>query len=123
MTTSIQPWLAVSDGTAAVDFYTRAFGAVAAYRLEGAPGETVVAQLTIEGASFWIQHDPDNTPLIRGAGAVRMILVVDDPDAWFALAVNAGAAIVGSVVEEHGWRTGRVTDPFGHDWELSRKVG
>jgi PhnB protein len=82
----------------------------------------MVAQLTIDGAPFWIQHDPDNTPSVRGVGAVRMILVVDDPDARFARAVDAGAIVVGPVVEEHGWRTGRVTDPFGHDWELSRKV-
>jgi uncharacterized glyoxalase superfamily protein PhnB len=24
--------------------------------------------------------------------------------------------------EEYGWRTGRVTDPFGHDWEMSKQL-
>jgi PhnB protein len=122
MATSIQPWLAVSDGAAAVDFYHRAFGAAVLEQLTSDAAEPVVAQLTIGGAPFWIQHDPENTPIVRGAGAVRMILAVDDPAAWFERAVTAGAAVVGPVSDAHGWRTGRVTDPFGHDWELSRKL-
>jgi PhnB protein len=36
--------------------------------------------------------------------------------------VAAGAIEVAAVSEEYGWRTGRVTDPFGYDWELSRQV-
>jgi uncharacterized glyoxalase superfamily protein PhnB len=24
--------------------------------------------------------------------------------------------------EEYGWRTGRVIDPFGHDWEMSKQL-
>jgi hypothetical protein len=24
--------------------------------------------------------------------------------------------------EEHGWRTGRISDPFGYDWEISRQL-
>jgi PhnB protein len=51
-----------------------------------------------------------------------MIVSVDDPDAAFARAVAAGANVVADVHDEHGWRTGRITDPFGHDWELSRPL-
>jgi PhnB protein len=51
-----------------------------------------------------------------------MIVTVDDPDALFARAVTAGATVVSPVHEEHGWRTGRVTDPFGHDWEMSKPI-
>jgi PhnB protein len=51
-----------------------------------------------------------------------MILSVQDPDALFERAVAAGAAAVAPIHDEHGWRTGRLTDPFGHDWEVSRRL-
>ena len=51
-----------------------------------------------------------------------MILSVDDPDALFERAVAAGAAVVAAIHEDYGWRTGRVTDPFGFDWELSKQL-
>ena len=51
-----------------------------------------------------------------------MILSVEDPDAAYDRAVAAGATEVGPVSEEYGRRTGRVTDPFGYDWELSRQL-
>jgi PhnB protein len=120
--TSIAPWLAVRDAKKAVDFYTAAFGAVELYRLDGDDGRPVVAQLSVGGAVFWVQDDTDAGPEARGAGSVRMILSVEDPDAVFDDAVAAGAAVVAAVSEDHGWRTGRVTDPFGHDWEISRQL-
>jgi PhnB protein len=51
-----------------------------------------------------------------------MILSVEDPDAAYDRAVVAGATEVARVSEENGWRTGRVTDPFGYDWELNRQL-
>ena len=51
-----------------------------------------------------------------------MILSMEDPDLVFDRAVAAGATVVAQVHEEHGWRSGRITDPFGHDWEVSRRL-
>jgi len=53
-----------------------------------------------------------------------MILTVDDPDAVFEQAIAAGATQVFAVSEEHGWRTGtgRLADPFGHHWEMSKPL-
>jgi PhnB protein len=121
-TTAIEPWLAVPDAREALDFYRNAFGAVEAYRLDDDDGRPVVAQLSIGGAAFWIQDDADASPVAPGVGSVRMILSVQDPDALFERAVGAGAAVVAPVHDEHGWRTGRLTDPFGHDWEISRRL-
>ena len=115
--TRIAPWLAVGDGARALSFYKEAFGAVEVERLEDG-GRVVVAQLSVDGALMWIQEEPGKTP----NGTARMILMVDDPDAWFSRAMAAGATEVAKVHEAHGWRTGRITDPFGHDWEFSRKV-
>jgi PhnB protein len=52
-----------------------------------------------------------------------MILTVDDPDAVFEQAIAAGATEVFAVFEDHGWRIGRVADPFGHHWEIGKPLG
>jgi len=118
--TTIAPWLAVSDAQKAVEFYTAAFGAVEIYRLEGDDGKVAVAQLAVDGAAFWVQEDESGSA--RGSTSVRMILSVEDPNSAYDRAVAAGAVEVAPVSEEYGWRTGRVTDPFGYDWELSRQL-
>jgi PhnB protein len=119
---SIAPWLAVRDAQKAVEYYKAAFGAVELYRLPADDGSLAVAQLSVGGAVFWVQNDSNASPVGRGTGSVRMILSVDDPDAVFKQAVAAGAAVVAPIHEEYGWRTGRVTDPFGHDWEMSKQL-
>jgi len=119
---TIAPWLSVRDATRAVDYYRAAFGAVEVYRLAGDAGPIEVAQLSIGGAVFWVQTDVAASPDGRVAGSVRMILSVGDPDSVFERAVAAGATIRAAMHEEYGWRTGRVRDPFGHDWEMSKQL-
>ncbi len=62
------------------------------------------------------------SPETLGGGTVRMVMVVDEPDGAFAKAVAAGATIVWPVQNQHGWRIGRVVDPFGHHWEIGKPV-
>jgi PhnB protein len=120
--TTIAPWLAVRNAQEAVDFYEAALGAVAVYRLEDGDGKLAVAELSIAGAGFWVQEDPDADPDARAAGSVRLILSVEDPDSVFEKAIAEGATMVSPVSEGYGWRTARVTDPFGHEWEISRRL-
>jgi PhnB protein len=125
MTTSIAPLLSVRRGAKAVDFYKAAFGATELFRLD-APDGAVVAQLSAEGAQFWVADEsPEHlnfSPESLGGGTVRLVMVVEDPDAVFERAVAAGAKVVWSVREEHGWRVGRVVDPFGHHWEIGKPI-
>lgn len=120
--TSIAPWLAVSDGSKAVEYYKHTLGAVETYRLDDDGGRVAVARLQTGGATLWVQEDPEVSPESGADRPIRIILTVDDPDALFERALARGAKQVAPVHEEHGWRTGRVTDPFGHDWEFSRQV-
>ncbi|HEY6977898.1 MAG TPA: VOC family protein [Chitinophagaceae bacterium] len=121
--TSVVPWLSVRSSAKAVAFYKSAFGATETYRLEDPDGNAVV-KLSINGAEFWLSDSsPDNsTSETLGGGTIRMILTVTDPDAVFAQALNAGATEVFPVGEEHGWRVGRLVDPFGLHWEIGREV-
>jgi PhnB protein len=125
--TSILPQLSVRRGRAAVEFYKAAFGAVEDYRVGGTDDvEAVVAQLSVGPASFWVADESPShanfSPESLGGGTVRMLLIVDDPDAAVARAVAAGATEVYPVGEEHGWRLGRVLDPFGHHWEIGKPL-
>ena len=52
----------------------------------------------------------------------RMLLVVDDPDEMQRRAVAAGATETSAVANEHGWRVGRIVDPFGHEWEIGTPI-
>jgi PhnB protein len=122
---SIAPWLSVRNGARAIEFYISAFAAKETYHIESPTGE-VVSRLSVNGAEFWLSDEsPEHgnfSPESLGGGAVKMLLTAPDPDAMFAKAVAAGARSVHPVHEEHGWRVGRVVDPFGHHWEIARPV-
>jgi PhnB protein len=115
----------VRKSAKAVEFYKTAFGAVEVYRIED-PDGNVVARLSVEGAEFWVgDESPEHlnfSPESLGGSTVRIILTVGDPDAVFARAVKAGASVVWPVSEGHGWRVGRVADPYGHPWEIGRPL-
>jgi PhnB protein len=85
-----------------------------------------VSRLSLDGAEFWLSDEsPEHgnfSPESLGGGSVKMLLTVSDPDALFARAVAAGAKEVHAVQEGHGWRVGRVVDPFGHHWEIGRPL-
>jgi len=121
--TSIAPWLSVGRATQAVDYYKVAFGATELYRMEDDAGTVQVAHLAIGEADLWVQQDDGAPgPESRDRRPIRMILTVDDPDSAFAQAVAAGATVVADVYEGHGWRVGRLADPFGHHWEIGKPL-
>jgi len=125
---AVSAQLSVRRGRAAVDFYQAAFGAQEIYRVGGTDRhEAVVSQLRVGETTFWVADEsPEHlnfSPESLGGGTVRMLLVVDDPDAAVRRAVAAGATEVTPVEEAHGWRLGRIADPFGHHWEIGKPLG
>lgn len=123
--TTIAPMLSVRRGASAVEFYKKAFRAEERFRIENDKGE-VVARLAVDGAEFWVADESpahaNFSPESLGGGTTRFVLTVDDPDAVFATAVSAGATVVSPMGNQHGWRVGRVVDPFGHHWEIGRPI-
>jgi PhnB protein len=123
--TAIAPMLSVRNGAKAVEFYKAALGAAELFRVD-APDGSVVARLAVDGAEFWVADEsPEHqnfSPETLGGGSVRMVMIVDDPDAVCAKAVAAGAKEVWAVDERYGWRLGRVVDPFGHHWEIGKEL-
>ena len=117
--------LSVRNGARAIEFYLAAFGATELCRVDNENGE-VVAQLSVGGADFWLADESPQhlnfSPESLGGGSVRLLLIVADPDAAFERAVAAGAKVVSPVDNQHGWRVGRLVDPFGHHWEIGKRV-
>ena len=97
-------------------------GATELYRVDGGG----VAQLAVDGAEFWVAEESpahqNFSPQTLGGCSVRMLLIVADPAAVCARAVKAGAKQVAPVADGHGWRIGRIVDPFGHHWEIARQL-
>lgn len=122
---TIQPELWVERAASAVSFYQQAFGARVLHQV--GDGEDVVAQLAVGEAAFWVATpgSVDGRLSPRSAGGVtsRTLLVVEQPDAVLAQAVAAGATETSPVTDEHGWRLGRIVDPFGHEWEIGTPLG
>jgi PhnB protein len=123
--TSIEPQLWVENPAEAVAFYEAAFGATVLHH--AGPGDDIVAQLAVGDARFWVAGAAESmgrlSPRTANGATGRTLLVVDDPAAVTAAAVAAGATELSPVGDEHGWRLGRVADPFGHEWEIGRPLG
>ena len=122
--TKLTPMLSVRDGARAVDFYQAAFGATELFRIDEGG---VVAQLAVEGAEFWLadespEHQNFSPETLNGC-SVRLVLIVEHPDAVFDRAIGAGAKVVWPVADQrYGWRIGRLVDPFGHHWEIGKPL-
>jgi PhnB protein len=121
--TAIAPMLSVRNGMRAIEFYKAAFGAAELFRLDDKSG-AVVARLSVGEAEFWVADEsPEHlnfSPESLGGGSVRMVMIVEDPDAAFERAITAGATVVWPVTNQYGWRLGRIVDPFGHHWEIGK---
>jgi PhnB protein len=122
---SLAPWLEIPDGRRALAFYKSAFDAEETYRLDNPEGSFAV-RLNASGAEFWLSYEgpkpSSESATALGGNNLRLILTVPDPDAMFAKAIAAGATEVFAVSEDHGWRLGRLIDPFGLHWEIGRPL-
>ena len=123
---SVAPMLSVRNGAKAIEFYKSAFAATEIFRVE-APDGSAVAHLSLGSSEFWLADEsPEHqnfSPDSLGGSTSRMIVVADDPDAVFAVAVAAGSRVIMPVADQrYGWRVGRLIDPFGHHWEIGKPL-
>lgn len=125
MAASIQPELWVDGAAAALAFYEAAFGATVVHRV--GEGDDIVAQLRVGEAAFWVAAASAAmkrlSPRTIDGATSRTLLVVENPAAVVGRAVAAGAVETAPVADEHGWRLGRIIDPFGHEWEIGQPLG
>ncbi|MEL6185520.1 MAG: VOC family protein [Myxococcota bacterium] len=123
-TPTLTPRLVVEGADRAIAFYSDVFSAELIERY--ADGEHVVhAALRIGDAIFSLTeaHPKFNNhaPTQVGGASSMLTLLVDDPDAVAARMVAAGGEVIFPIADQfYGHREGRVRDPFGHLWILSK---
>jgi PhnB protein len=123
----LSPSLVVDDAAAAIDFYKKAFGAEELYRLtDPASGKVGHAEITIHGVLVMLGEEYagiTRSPKSLGGTSVNLGLMSADAKADIDRAVAAGAEVVRPLADQfYGHRSGRVRDPFGHEWVISEEI-
>jgi PhnB protein len=122
------PYLIVKGAQEAINFYTKAFGAILDFSLlDPADGRIGHAELRFGQTRLFIADEyPDfgaMGPETIGGSPIKLHLDVDDADDLMARAVAAGATCLRPVkLEFHGHRTGLLLDPFGYSWFVANKA-
>ena len=121
---NVTPYLIVSGGAAAIDFYKRIFGAIEVMRLPGPGGRVGHAELRV-GNSMIMLADENlqagvRAPQPDGRPPVSFLIYVEQVDEVTARAEAAGAKILRPPKDQfYGDRTATLTDPFGHEWTVA----
>ena len=121
---SMVPYLMVSDANAASQFYQKAFGAQEVSRIPEASGDgrLIHCHLYVNDHSLMLNDPmPDHGYPLQAAQGYTLTLMVDDIDAWFQRAVDAGATVT-MPVQTMFWgdRYGALVDPFGVHWAMNQ---
>lgn len=122
---SFAPELYIHDVKAAIDFYVHAFGATEVFHFSNDDGTVHVAEMLLGGNTFHMHEPTGNglSPLTVNGITVQIGLFLDDPDALFEKAAAAGATVVMPMQDfDYGYRQGILKDPFGHHWQLQKKI-
>jgi len=123
----ITPYLCIDGAEAAIGFYIKVFGAVERMRLPTPDGKIAHAELAIGDGLIMVSDEfPDWGALAPGSiggTPVTISIYVEDVDAAFAAAIEAGATSREPAKDQfYGDRSGQFTDPFGHRWMVASHI-
>jgi PhnB protein len=123
---TLNPILRVPDAAAALDFYTRVFGAREDFRRE-LHGRLLLAVITIGDSHLMVSDGANEPDKVAGGdprgNGLELKIYVDDVDEVFRRALAAGATEEQPLTDHFfGERSGDVTDPFGFSWRLAQFV-
>jgi PhnB protein len=125
---TITPHLTVRGVAEAVAFYHRAFGAEELLRNLAPDGVSIMhCELLLGDARFFLNDEfPDSgqlSPNALGGSPVRLHLYVEDVDAAFQQAIEAGCEVELPLADQFwGERYGMLRDPYGHRWSMSTQL-
>jgi PhnB protein len=121
------PYLVVRGAAKAIDFYRRAFGAQERFRLARENGGVAHAEFAIGDSCLMIADESpeagSRSPESLGGTPASVFLYVEDVDDVFRKAVAAGAKPT-LTPQNMFWgdRYAKVSDPFGHQWQIATHV-
>jgi uncharacterized glyoxalase superfamily protein PhnB len=118
-------YMSVDGASKAAAFYERAFGATEVFRYPvDELGRTMHIHLHINGSSVMLGDAfPEHGHPLEKPSGYSLQLIIDDIDAWWQRAVDAGAEVVVPVqLMFWGDRWGQLRDPFGILWAMNAAV-
>jgi len=122
---TVSAYLIVKNAVEALDFYQRAFGAKPGLRMAGPDGQsTMHAEMRLGNSTVMLTDENpqwnSKSPQSLGGTPASLHLYVDDVDAVFQRAVEAGCTVRYPVMDTFwGDRYGKLQDPFGHEWGIA----
>lgn len=120
------PMLAVRNASDAIEWYKKVFQATETSRLTDTDGTIAHAELRIGDSVIMLAEEhPDynKSPQTLGGTSVILNLYVADVDNLEKLALKADAKSIFPVADQfYGDRAGRIQDPFGHMWIISKHI-
>ena len=123
---SVSAYLVVPNSVEALEFYAKAFGAEKRTVMPGPGGSTMHAEMKI-GNSIVMMSDENpqwhtKSPATLGGSPVNLHVYVNDVDASFQQAIDAGCTVEVPLQDMFwGDRFGKVKDPFGFTWGLASR--
>jgi len=123
-TTRFAPELHIPNGSTEIDFYKN-FGATENFCFRNDDGSIHVAELELNGAIFHVHETMREALEPISAGGVTAVigLFVDDVEAMMQKAIQAGATQINPTTDhDYGYRQGMFKDPFGHYWQIQKKI-
>lgn len=124
---SVTPHIVCNGAAEAIDFYVKAFGAKEESRLLTPHGAIMHACIRIGDSAVMLMEENRDWcsfgPKALKGSPVTLHLYVEDADAFFKHAVEAGAT-VRMPLEDMFWgdRYGVLEDPFGHVWSVATHI-
>jgi PhnB protein len=120
---SLTPYLVIDGAAQALDYYKKAFGAIELFRM---PHDEKIAhaEMKIGDSPFMLSDEHPEMgyrgPKALGGSPVGLMIYVDDCDAVFKQAIDAGGEVQKDVQDQfYGDRSGTLKDPFGHIWTVA----
>jgi PhnB protein len=120
---TVTPYLVVDNAPALIDFTERVFGAKETHRVSGSGGG-IHAEVRIGDSIVMIGGGTEDHPLGRPPMPPALHVYVEDVDAVYRRALEAGATSIGAPVDqEYGERGAGVKDRSGTVWYLATAKG
>jgi uncharacterized glyoxalase superfamily protein PhnB len=118
----IVPYVNVVGASDAAAFYKRAFGAEELFRMPSEDDKRLMhCHLKINGGSFMMSDCfPEHGYGFQPSHSFSVHLQVDDADAWWKRAIEAGDVTITMPLQDQFWgdRYGALRDPFGVNWSI-----
>jgi uncharacterized glyoxalase superfamily protein PhnB len=121
---TMTPHIVCAGAAAAIEFYKKAFNAVEEFRLPAPDGKLMHARIRICGSALMLVDEMPQWnslgPIMLKGSPVTIHLYVENVDAFYQQAVDAGATAKMPPADMFwGDRYGVLVDPFGHNWSVA----